>query len=277
MTGRRAFILGAAAAAAVSRVGTAASVAGPRLGFQVYGIRELCDRDLVGTLKAAAAIGYEGVETGRFYGRSAADWKAICADVGLDLFALQLYPHMLTEPDLAKTIRFCDACGCRQISTAWYKGSAENLGDWQLVVNVVNHAAEVCAREGITVAYHNHDQEFATKFDGRTVWEWLWEGEGRNPELGQLFPLARFSSRVKQEFDPNWCTVAGENAVNWFEKHAARNPTIHVTIDDPRCDWPRIVSLARRAVTRWLVVKPTAHPDSMDDLKKDYGSLKGMM
>ena len=102
---RRNFILSASAAACVARavpVGVA-----PRLAFQVYGVRDLCDHDLVGTLKAAKAMGYEGVETGRFYGRSARDWKAMCTDIGLELVALQLYPFNLTEPDLAKTIRFC--------------------------------------------------------------------------------------------------------------------------------------------------------------------------
>ncbi len=248
-----------------------------RLGFQVYGVRDLCEKDLEGTLRAARAIGYEGVETGRFYGRSAREWKSLCADQGLELVALQLYPYNLTEPELAKTIRFCQESGCRRISTAWYKGSAENLGDWQLVVNVLNHAAEVCAREGITVAYHNHDQEFAVKFGGRPVWEWLWEGEGRNPELAQIFPVSRFSSRVKQEFDANWCTVAGCDAVAWFERSAARNPTIHVTVDDPRCDWPRIVSCARRAGTEWLVVKPTRDANTLADLRKDWTYLRKLL
>ena len=38
----------------------------PRLAFQVYAVRDLCEKDFVGTLKAVKALGYEGVETGRF-------------------------------------------------------------------------------------------------------------------------------------------------------------------------------------------------------------------
>lgn len=276
---RREFLLSAGAVALMVQ---AQSVGGtsrpaPRLGFQVYGVRDLCDKDLVGTLKAAKAMGYEGVETGRLYGRSATEWRSMCADIGLELLALQLYPFNLTEPDLAKTIRFCHESGCRHISTAWFKGSSENLGDWQLVVNVLNHAAEVCAKEGITVAYHNHDQEFAIKFKGRPVWEWLFEGEGRNPELAQVFPLSRFRPCVKQEFDPNWCTVAGENAVQWFARSAARNPTIHVTIDDPRCNWPEIVRTAKNAGTQWLVVKPTKNPKTLDLIRKDLAYLQSLI
>ena len=73
----------------------------PRMAFQVYAVRDLCERDFVGTLKAAKAIGYEGVETGRFYGRDAKGLKAACDEAGLELVALQLYPHNLTEPQLA--------------------------------------------------------------------------------------------------------------------------------------------------------------------------------
>ncbi len=122
-----------------------------KLAFQVYGVRDLCERDFVGTLKAVRAIGYTGVETGRFYGLDAKGLGAVVRGAGLELVALQLYPHNLTEPQLGETIRFCKECGCRRINVAWYKGSKENPNDWQLLVNVLNHAAEVCAKEGITV------------------------------------------------------------------------------------------------------------------------------
>ena len=75
---------------------------------------------------------------------------------GLELVALQLYPTALVEPELARTIRLCREAGTNRINVAWFKGSAENPNDWQLLADVVNHAAEVCAAEGIAVGYHNH-------------------------------------------------------------------------------------------------------------------------
>ena len=32
----------------------------PRLAFQVYAVRDLCEKDFVGTLKAVRAMGYDG-------------------------------------------------------------------------------------------------------------------------------------------------------------------------------------------------------------------------
>lgn len=62
---RREFIVGSVAASGLRGFG-GATRRGPRPAFQVYGVRDLCAKDLLGTLKAAKAMGYEGVETGRF-------------------------------------------------------------------------------------------------------------------------------------------------------------------------------------------------------------------
>lgn len=270
---RRQFLVGSVAAGAVTCADARVFAAGanvPRLAFQVYGVRDLCAKDLVGTLKAAKAMGFEGVETGRFYGRSAADWKALCAEVGLELVALQLYPHVLVGAELQKTIRFCHECGCRRINTAWFKGSTENVNDWKLVVNVINHAAEICAKEGIEIGYHNHDQEFRTTFDGKSALDWLYE---------------RFDERVKGEFDPGWCVLAGADPFRWLKDHPHRNPTMHVMPAIPPAavkslkrgeagvgsrndlvDWRRFLPLAAADGVKWFVIKPTVHPDSLDDL-----------
>lgn len=272
---RREFIVGSVAASGLRGFG-GPTRRGPRLAFQVYGVRDLCAKDLLGTLKAAKAMGYEGVETGRFYGRRAADWKAMCADIGLELVALQLYPHTLTEPQLGETIRFCHEAGCLRINTAWFKGSAENANDWQLVVNVLNHAADVCAREGIVLGYHNHDQEFRVRLDGMSALDWLY---------------ARLDARVMQEFDPGWCVLAGGDPLAWLAAHPGRNPTLHVmpAIADSaglkpgeagvgsardRADWHRILPEAARDGTAWFVVKPTTFPDSPADLYASRTYLK---
>ncbi len=288
MTTRRAFVtgLGAAGLAASAPPLVAAPGRRARLAFQVYGVRDLCARDYRGTLKAARALGYEGVETGRFYGLDGKGLRALCAEAGLTLVALQLYPSALVEPELAKTIRLCHEAGTDRINVAWFKGSAENLNDWHLLVNVVNHAAEVCAADGIEVGYHNHDQEFRIRFSGRTVCE-------------ELF--ARFSPRVRQEFDPGWCVLAGEDPLAWLAAHPHRNPTMHVmpaipgvTAGAPKgfplgpgacgvgsardlADWRRILPAAVADGTDWLVVKPTAYPDSLADLAASARAVTGLL
>ena len=74
--------------------------AAPRLAFQTYAVRDLCEKDFAGTLKAAKAMGFEGVETGRFYGLDAKGLKAACDEAGLELVAftppeIGLHAHFL--------------------------------------------------------------------------------------------------------------------------------------------------------------------------------------
>jgi len=265
----------------------------PRLAFQVYAVRDMCEKDFVGTLKAAKAIGYEGVETGRFYGLDAKGLKAACDEAGLELVALQLYPHNLTEPQLAETIKFCKDCGCKRINTAWFKGSAENPNDWQMLVNVLNHAAEVCAKECISVAYHNHDHEFSMSIGDKCIWDWLWEKDAGN-SLGQIAPAPRFSGLVLQELDCGNCVLGGGDPIACLAAHPHRNPTVHImpAIADSKrlkpgeagvgssCDkanWRRIIPALAADGAEWLVVKPTAHPGSLDDLEASIKYLKGIL
>lgn len=269
----------------------------PRLAFQVYAVRDLCDRDFAGTLKAAKAIGYEGVETGRLYGLDAQGLKSACDEAGLKLIALQLYPHNLTEPQLAETIKFCKGCGCNRVNVAWYKGSVENPNDWQLLVNVLNHAAEVCAKEGIFVAYHNHDHEFSMKFGGACVWDWLWAKDGGDG-LRQVTATPRFSDLVLQELDCGNCVLGGGDPVQCIAAYPHRNPTVHImpairriengggmppagqcgvgSVHD-KADWRRIIPALAADGVEWLVVKPTTHPDSIEDLKASFSYLKRVL
>ena len=225
--------------------------------------------------------------------QSCAAHGAVVRGAGLELVALQLYPHNLTEPQLGETIRFCKECGCRRINVAWYKGSKENPNDWQLLVNVLNHAAEVCAKEGITVAYHNHDHEFRMRVQGKTVWEWLWDGEPGD-SLRQVTATPRFSPRVMQELDCGNCVLGGGDPVYWLDRFPHRNPTVHVmpAIRDTAglkpggagvgsvrdaAHWPEIIAALRRNGTEWLVVKPTTFPGSLDDLAASYAYLRPLL
>ena len=290
---RRRF-LAAAAAFAVNGVSIAdAPATGMKLAFQVYGVRDLCERDFPGTLKAVHAIGYEGVETGRFYGFDAKGLGSVVRDAGLKLVALQLYPHNLTEPQLRETIRFCRECGCSRINVAWFKGSDVNPNDWQLLIHVLNHAAMVCAKEGIVVAYHNHDHEFQIRVQGKTVWEWLWEGTPGD-SLRQVTATPRFSPLVLQELDCGNCVLGGGDPVYWLDRFPNRNPTVHVmpAIRDTAglkpggagvgsvrdaARWREILAALRRNGTEWLVVKPTVFPGALDDLAASYAYLRPLL
>lgn len=248
----------------VAGMGALSLAAAPKPAFQVYGVREMAAKDFRGTLKEAAALGYRGVETGRFYGLSAKELKAVCDETGLELVALQLYPYNLTEPQLDETIRFCRDCGCRRINVAWYKGSGENINDWQLMVNVLNHAAEVCEKAGIRVSYHNHDHEFSMMNGGRRIWDWLWSEHPPKLDDRQVVDMVPFSSKVGLEFDPANCALGGADPVRELRRLPRRGECMHVTMN-VKADWASILAESK---AEWLIVKPTVGTDSPAELER---------
>jgi sugar phosphate isomerase/epimerase len=265
---RRQFIAGALAFTATGPQSIAAAIPFKRrrmrLGVQMHGIRDCFARDFDGTLAAIRAIGCEGLEAGRFFGLDATEFGKRVRGAGLELVAIQLYPHYLTEPKkLYETIKFCQESGCSRFNMAWFKGSAENPNDWQLIVDILNHAAEVCEKEGLTIGYHNHDQEFRIRFGEKTAMEWLVE---------------HLSPKVALEFDPGWCVAAGADPFAWIAKHPRRNPCVHLMPSPPdkvasigapndMVDWRRLVPALEEDGCEWAFVKPLVHPDSLDDLK----------
>ena len=164
-----------------------------------------------------------------------------------------------------------------------------------MLVNVLNHAAEVCAKEGIYVAYHNHDHEFRIKFDGKSVWNWLYSNEA-DDTLRQVTPTPRFSKFVLQELDCGNCVLGDGDPVQCIKNHPHRNPTVHImpaiamengempplgqcgvgSVYD-KADWQRIIPALTADGVQWLVVKPTVRPGSVEDLKASFIYLKGLL
>ena len=55
------------------------------IALQLYSIREDCARDLEGSIKAVADMGYEGVEFAGYYERGAYELKRLCDAHGLQI------------------------------------------------------------------------------------------------------------------------------------------------------------------------------------------------
>ena len=104
-----------------------------------------------------------------------------------------------------------------------------------------------------------------------------------------------------QELDCGNCVLGGGDPVQCIAAHPHRNPTVHVMpaigrIENGKCrmengeagqcgvgsacdmaDWKRIIPALVADGVEWLVVKPTAHPDSLADLEKSAVYLKNIL
>src|SRR5512140_106890 len=81
-------LAGGAALAGSTQLLAAARAAAKRgkipIGVQLYSLRDLCDKDLPGTLAGLSKIGYQGVEFAGYHKRSAQELRKLLDDNGLN-------------------------------------------------------------------------------------------------------------------------------------------------------------------------------------------------
>ena len=81
-------------------------MAKPKIALQLYSVREDCAKDLRGTLKAVAEMGYEGVELAGDYGYSVEEWRKLLDEFGLKVAGAHLGIDTLLGDNFAKTVEF---------------------------------------------------------------------------------------------------------------------------------------------------------------------------
>ena len=155
-----------------------------KMGLQLYTIRDAMARDVAGTLKRIAALGYQEVETYGFDPDALGYYKLPARE-----FAQLLRDHGLTSPsghyDLnrfatasdADLNRYVDRCiegarlvGHSYITWPFLDPPLRPIEPFSRIVARFNGIGERIAKGGLQFAYHNHGFEF-TEQDGRVPYD----------------------------------------------------------------------------------------------------------
>ena len=190
------------------------------IGLQLYTVRDQLNRDLIGTLKEIALIGYTsiegaGYENRLYYGLPPAEFKKIISDLGLTMPS----SHTKTEiqADNGKknimdafeiTVEDTLAVGADYLVYAWLPPEErETLEDYQFLAEIFNGAGEICKKAGLRFAYHNHDFDFAGT-NGRIHYDVLLDET--DPDLFTM------------ELDLYWIIKAGFDPLVYFQRYPGR-------------------------------------------------------
>jgi sugar phosphate isomerase/epimerase len=195
------------------------------VGLQLYTLRDLLPKDLDGTLKKVAEIGYKEVELfgysdGKFFGKTPAQFSALLKSLGLSAPSGH-YTTGNTMPNAKGTLKkdwkraVDDAAtlGQKYMVCAYLFPEERKMDDYKRHVDLFNKSAEVCKAAGIQFAYHNHDFEFKP-MGGQLPYDLILKGT--DPNL------------VKMELDLYWASFAGQDPVALFKKHPGRFPLWHI-------------------------------------------------
>ena len=260
---RRAFVasIGAAAAlpATLSSVAQAGTATERKIALQLYTVRDAIAKDLEGTLKRVADLGFRHVETAFWpQGISHEQAAGFLADAGLTAVA----SHIEITGDYRRNlVAISKAYRCpNMIWHGWPEdaryGTVEGTRE---LIRTYNEVAAFCRDNGMAFGLHNHWWEYMRGPGGKLVFEhWL---EGLAPS-------------VFLEVDTYWVKVAGndpaaiirrlgkrvrflhikDGPAKWHENLAADNPDPMSAVGKGAQDMPSILAAAR-ATDPWLVVE----------------------
>lgn len=180
------------------------------IGLQLYSVRDDMAADFAGTLKKVKALGYDGVEFAGLFGKSAAEVKSLCAEIGLNPISAHVpFVDMMNDPELLKVYK---EIGCEFVVipylTEEYRPGQEKF---QEVIDGAKFLAGKCAELGLKLCYHNHDFEFVKVGDEYAI-------DILYADVPELMP----------EFDTCWVNVGGENPAAYIRKYAGREEILHL-------------------------------------------------
>jgi sugar phosphate isomerase/epimerase len=182
-------------------------------GIQLYTLRDDMPKDPKGVLKQLAGFGYKQIEgyegpQGMFWGMSNTDFKKYMDDLGMSFIA----SHCDITKDFEKKAADAAAIGMKYLICPWL-GPQTTLDAFKKFADDFNQKGEICKKNGIRFAYHNHDYSFK-------------EMEGQMPQ--DVMMKGTDASLVDYEMDIYWVVTANQDPVTWLKKYPNRWRLCHV-------------------------------------------------
>lgn len=212
----------------------------PEPGLQLYTFFNSIDKDVYGTLKQIASIGYKNIESafskkGGYYGMAPKEFSSMVQSLGMKWRSHHVLGAPFKPPPNFKMPLDADGKpmvippmktlrdNFQQLVDEAAEGGVEFLVCANTPINskdeiiasitTINKAAEAATKAGLKFVYHNHDAEFYN-VEGVVPYNLL---------LSETNP-----QDVKMELDLAWAIKGGADPVELFEKHPGRFPLWHV-------------------------------------------------
>jgi len=185
-----------------------------KIAVQLYSVRKELEKDMKGTLKRIADMGFEAVETA-FWSKDMSVKQAgqYLKDAGLPVCSAHI--ELPIDDQKAAFLETAKELGCKKM--IWH-GWPEDIrygsldGTKQLVA-IYNEANRFAKANGLQFGIHNHWWEFRNKVGKRFVYEVL---------------LDQLDKDIFFEIDTYWVKVAGHNPADIVRKFGKRAPLLHI-------------------------------------------------
>lgn len=254
---------------------TQAAPDAPRLGVQLWSVKDEIRQDFKGTLAKIGQLGFQGVEfAGEFgpYKDDPGGLKAFLDGQGLRCAGAHLGFDALADARFEATTAFYKTLGCTNLIIAMDKRGASTAGSAAMSKELTALSARL-AGKGMRIGYHNHAEEFAGKV-GETPWDVIARGTPAAAILQQ---------------DVGWTTYAGKDPAAYVRRYPGRTVSTHYKakfaagtsgtpiIGQDRTDWAGLTRAVRQeGGTDWIIIEQEEYPNGMGQLEAVAASLKGL-
>jgi sugar phosphate isomerase/epimerase len=270
---RRSFLATLAAAPLVS----AASKNVP-VGLELYSVRDQLAKDLMGTVKGVAQMGYQGVEFFSPYYNwttdQAKEIRKLMDDLKIKCYSTHNGLKSLSPEGIDKAIELNTIIGSKYIVLA-SAGKVENLDGWKKVAETLTTANDKMKKSGMHTGFHNHQTEFMP-LEGKRPMEVL---------------AANTPKDVMLQLDVGTCVHAGSDPVAWINANPGRIKSLHlkdwskeegkgyrVLFGEGDAPWKKIFEAAEKkgGVEYYLIEQEGSAFPSMETAEKCLANYKKM-
>lgn len=248
-------------------------------GLQLWTLREDFPKDPKGVLKQVASFGYSHVESfegpqGMFWGMKNTEFKKYITDLGMNMYS----SHFGGMNNFEKKVDEAAAIGMKYLTMAW-EGPGKTIDDYKKYADDFNKKGELCKKNGLRFAFHNHDYTFR-----------LLEGQYAQDVL-----MANTdASLVDFEMDIYWVVTAGQDPEAWFKKYPNRFRLCHikdrskspvednsknsVTLGTGVIDFSKVLDTAKANGMKFFIVEQEAYEGTtpLKAVEADAGFMKGL-
>ena len=247
------------------------------VGVQLYSVREDCARDLPGTLKALAKMGYAGVEFAGYYDHPAKELGKMLDDLGLKCCGTHIRLDTLLGDALAQSVEFNLELGNPYLivpSLAPERRSSRAA--WLETAALFNQISTQLAKHGLRSGFHNHSEEFA-----------ILEGEvGFDTGFDLFFGYTQ--KEVIMQFDIGNAIHGGGDPLACMKRYPGRAGTIHLKeyaannnkalVGEGDVPWQSIFEWSEKdGGVEWYIVEQESYPVTpLEAVEKCLDALRGM-
>ena len=184
------------------------------IGIEMYSVRDELQKDPQATVRAIAAMGYQGLE---FYApyfnwtpAQAKDMKKLLDDLGIRCFSTHNDESFLRHDKIQSVIDLNHVLESKYVVMASSKPKP-GIDGWKAVADELDSAAEKLEAAGLHAGYHNHKLEFTPVDNIRPI-----EILAKNTKPSVMLQL-----------DVGTCLEAGSDPVDWIRANPGRIRSLH--------------------------------------------------